>query len=92
MSRTKALFAGFLAGLVAGIAMTTAMLLLAWVFGIATVIIGDRISGFLAGVISFHFPLWERSAATIISGSSALDRQSPVRFLSAQLLVRLDAG
>jgi hypothetical protein len=49
MSRTKAIFAGFLAGLVAGIAMTTAMLLLAWIFGIATpiVIIGDRISVFL---------------------------------------------
>jgi hypothetical protein len=49
MIRTKAISAGFLAGLVAGIAMTTAMLLLAWIFGIATaiVIIGDRISVFL---------------------------------------------
>lgn len=49
MSRTKAISAGFLAGLVAGIAMTAAMLLLAWVFGIATpiVIISDRISVFL---------------------------------------------
>ena len=49
MSRTKAIFAGFLAGLVSGIAMTTAMLLLASVFGVATpiVLIGDRISVFL---------------------------------------------
>jgi len=49
MSRTKAIFGGSLAGLVAGIAMTTAMLLLAWVVGIATpiVLIGDRISVFL---------------------------------------------
>ncbi|PYL52266.1 MAG: hypothetical protein DMF29_11180, partial [Verrucomicrobia bacterium] len=49
MSRTKAIFAGLLAGFVAGIAMTTAMLLLAWVFGVATpiVLIGDRISVFL---------------------------------------------
>ena len=49
MSRTKAIFAGFLTGLVAGIAMTTAMLLLAWVFGVATpiVLIGDRISVFI---------------------------------------------
>ena len=50
MSRKKAIFAGSLAVLVAGIAMTTAMLLLAWGFGIATpiVIIGDRISVFLS--------------------------------------------
>jgi hypothetical protein len=49
MSGTKAIFAGSLAGLVAGIAMTTAMLLLAWVVGVATpiVLIGDRISVFL---------------------------------------------
>jgi DMSO/TMAO reductase YedYZ molybdopterin-dependent catalytic subunit len=49
MSRTKAIFGGSLAGLVAGIAMTTAMLLLAWVVGVATpiVLIGDRISVFL---------------------------------------------
>jgi DMSO/TMAO reductase YedYZ molybdopterin-dependent catalytic subunit len=45
MSRSKALLAGFLTGLVAAIAMTTVMLLLAC-FGIATplTIIGDRIS------------------------------------------------
>ena len=49
MSRTKALFAGFLSGLLAGIVMTTAMLLLAWLFGVATplVIIGDRLSVFI---------------------------------------------
>jgi DMSO/TMAO reductase YedYZ molybdopterin-dependent catalytic subunit len=48
MSRKKAIFAGFLAGLVAGIVMTAAMLLLA-VLGVATplVIIGDRLSVFI---------------------------------------------
>src|SRR6201993_4483409 len=49
MSRTRAIYAGLLAGLVAGIAMTTAMLLLA-TLGVATplVIIGDRLSVFIA--------------------------------------------
>src|SRR5438132_3568541 len=49
MSRSKAVFAGLLAGLVAGIAMTAAMLLLAS-FGIATplAIIGDRLSIFIS--------------------------------------------
>src|ERR1700730_7292975 len=48
MSRTKAISAGFLAGLVAGIAMMVVMLLLA-MFGIATplAIIGDRLSVFI---------------------------------------------
>src|ERR1700730_18076088 len=48
MSRTKAISAGFLAGLVAGIAMTVMMLLLA-MFGVATplAIIGDRLSVFI---------------------------------------------
>jgi DMSO/TMAO reductase YedYZ molybdopterin-dependent catalytic subunit len=48
VSRTKAVFVGLLAGLVAGIVMTTAMLLLATV-GVATplVIIGDRLSVFI---------------------------------------------
>ena len=48
MSRTKAIFAGFLAGLVGGIVMTAAMLLLA-TLGVATplVIIGDRLSVFI---------------------------------------------
>jgi DMSO/TMAO reductase YedYZ molybdopterin-dependent catalytic subunit len=48
MSRTKAIFAGLVAGLLAGIAMTTAMLLLA-ALGVATplVIIGDRLSVFI---------------------------------------------
>jgi DMSO/TMAO reductase YedYZ molybdopterin-dependent catalytic subunit len=48
MSRTKAIVAGLGAGLLAGIVMTTAMLVLA-VFGIATplVIIGDRLSVFI---------------------------------------------
>src|SRR5437879_5143737 len=48
MSRSKALFAGLMAGLIAGIAMTTVMLLLAC-FGVATplAIIGDRLSVFI---------------------------------------------
>src|ERR1700746_2676735 len=48
MSRTKAVAAGLLAGLVGGIAMTVAMLLLAS-FGVATplAIIGDRLSVFI---------------------------------------------
>src|SRR5437762_3638387 len=48
MSKPKALFAGLLTGLVAGIAMTTVMSLLAC-FGVATplTIIGDRLSVFI---------------------------------------------
>src|SRR5260370_31972622 len=48
MSRMKAISAGLLAGLVAGIVLTTAMLLLA-ALGVATplVIIGDRLSVFI---------------------------------------------
>jgi DMSO/TMAO reductase YedYZ molybdopterin-dependent catalytic subunit len=48
MSKTKAIFAGLLAGLVAGITMTAIMLLLAY-FGVATplVLIGDRLSVFI---------------------------------------------
>ena len=48
MRRTKAICAGLLAGLVAGILMTTAMILLA-ALGVATplVIIGDRLSVFI---------------------------------------------
>src|SRR5882757_6332889 len=48
MSRSKALLAGCLAGLVAAVAMTVVMLLLAC-FGVATplVIIGDRLSVFI---------------------------------------------
>jgi DMSO/TMAO reductase YedYZ molybdopterin-dependent catalytic subunit len=49
MSRTKALLVGLFSGLLAGIVLTSAMLLLAWVFGVATplVIIGDRLSVFI---------------------------------------------
>src|ERR1700736_5772150 len=36
MSRTKAISIGLLAGLLAGLVMTTALLLLAWLFGVAT--------------------------------------------------------
>src|SRR5207244_10693125 len=48
MSRTKAIFTGFLVGLVGGIVMTAGMLLLAEL-GVATplVIIGDRLSVFI---------------------------------------------
>jgi len=48
MSKSKALFAGLLAGLIAAIAMTATMLLLAC-FGVATplFIIGDRLSVFI---------------------------------------------
>src|SRR5437660_2393566 len=50
MSRSKVGLCGLFAGLVAGIAMTFAMLLLAWVFQIATplVILGDRLSVFIS--------------------------------------------
>src|SRR5437868_1282551 len=50
MSKSRALTTGFFAGVVAGIAMTVAMLLLAWAFNIATplVILGDRLSVFIS--------------------------------------------
>src|SRR5438270_13852544 len=49
MSRLRAIDAGFLAGLVAGLLMTVTMLLLAWLFGVAIplVIFGDRVSVFI---------------------------------------------
>src|SRR5262249_60764994 len=49
MSKTKAILAGLLAGFVAAVVMTTAMLLLA-TLGVATplVIIGDRLSVFIS--------------------------------------------
>jgi len=49
MTRRRAIGAGVLAGLVAGLLMTAVMLLLAWLFGIATplAILGDRISVFI---------------------------------------------
>src|SRR5436305_7186428 len=50
MSRSKVVLSGLFAGLVAGIAMTFVMLLLAWTFQIATplVILGDRLSVFIS--------------------------------------------
>ncbi len=50
MSRSKAIFAGILAGLFAGIALTVVMLLFAWALQIATplVILGDRLSVFIS--------------------------------------------
>src|SRR5437588_5533061 len=49
MTRLRAIGAGFLVGLVAGLAMTVTMLLLAWLAGVATplVIFGDRVSVFI---------------------------------------------
>jgi len=49
MTRLRATGARFLAGLIAGLFMTIAMLLLAWLFGVATplVIFGDRLSVFI---------------------------------------------
>jgi DMSO/TMAO reductase YedYZ molybdopterin-dependent catalytic subunit len=49
MTRRRAIGAGLLAGLVAGLLMTATMLLLAWLFGVATplVIFGDRLSVFI---------------------------------------------
>src|SRR3954466_2662166 len=49
MTRGRAVGAGFLAGITAGLLMTATMLLLAWLFGVATplVIFGDRISVFI---------------------------------------------
>src|ERR1043165_6142007 len=50
MTRSKRMLCGFFAGVVAGIAMTFAMLLMAWAFDIATplVILGDRLSVFIS--------------------------------------------
>src|ERR1051326_1862743 len=49
MTRLRAIGAGFLAGFLAGLLMTVTMLLLAWLFGVATplVISGDRLSVFI---------------------------------------------
>lgn len=49
MTRRRAIGAGLFAGFLAGLLMTAAMLLLAWLFGIATplIILGDRISVFI---------------------------------------------
>src|SRR5438105_14400399 len=49
MSRGRAVGAGFVAGAVAGLVMPAAMLLLAWLFGVATplAIFGDRLSVFI---------------------------------------------
>ena len=49
MTRRRAFWAGLLAGLAAALLMTGPMLLLAWLFGVATplVILGDRLSVFI---------------------------------------------
>lgn len=81
MSRSKAFLAGLLAGLVAGIAMTAGMLLLAY-FGIATplTIIGDRISVFfkpepflaLMGRVGGYNQLKQLGVGSTIAGQLAL--------------------
>lgn len=50
MTRSRALLCGLFAGFVAGLAMTVAMLFLAWAFDVATplVILGDRLSVFIS--------------------------------------------
>ena len=50
LSRGKAAALGLTSGLVAGVAMTVTMLLLGWIFGVATpiAIIGDRLSVFIS--------------------------------------------
>src|ERR1043166_701320 len=49
MTRLRAIGAGFLAGFIAALLMTVAMLAVAWLFGVATplVIFGDRLSVFI---------------------------------------------
>ncbi|MEY2557655.1 MAG: hypothetical protein QOE34_1080, partial [Verrucomicrobiota bacterium] len=49
MTRARAIGAGLLAGVVAGLGMTVVMFLLAWFFGVATpiAILGDRLSVFI---------------------------------------------
>jgi DMSO/TMAO reductase YedYZ molybdopterin-dependent catalytic subunit len=49
MNRSRAISAGLLAGTLAGLVMTVVMLLLAWLFGVATplAIFGDRLSVFI---------------------------------------------
>jgi hypothetical protein len=49
MTKSKAIDAGLLAGALAGLIMTIVMLLLAWLFGVATplAIMGDRLSVFI---------------------------------------------
>src|SRR5438876_10414261 len=49
MTRLRAIGTGFLTGLIAGLFMTVAMLVLAWLFGVATplAIFGDRLSVFI---------------------------------------------
>src|SRR5437868_7843979 len=49
MTRSRAIGAGFVAGLIAGLLMTATMLFLALVFGVATplVLLGDRLSVFI---------------------------------------------
>lgn len=49
MTRRRAIRAGFLAGALAGLVMTAVMLLLTWLFGVATplTIFGDRLSVFI---------------------------------------------
>jgi DMSO/TMAO reductase YedYZ molybdopterin-dependent catalytic subunit len=86
MSQTKPIFAGLLAGLVGGIAMTAAMLLLA-ALGVATplVIIGDRLSVFIS-------PGPFLSLMGKVGGYNHLKQLGVASTIGGQLLVAAIAG
>jgi hypothetical protein len=86
MSRIKALLAGVLAGAVAGITMTTAMLLLAWLWRRPLVLIGDRLSMFIPpghffcyGKVGGHNYLKQLGVGSTIAGQ-LLVAQLPEQF------------
>jgi DMSO/TMAO reductase YedYZ molybdopterin-dependent catalytic subunit len=82
MTRRSAFGAGLLAGLTAGVVMTTTMLFLAWLFGIATplVILGDRISVFipaddflaLMGRVGGYNNMKQLGVGSVVAGQLAL--------------------
>src|SRR5262245_26014072 len=86
MSQTKTISAGLLSGLVAGIVMTTAMLLLA-TLGVATplVIIGDRLSVFIS-------PGPFLSLMGKVGGYNHLKQLGVCSTIGGQLLVGVIAG
>src|SRR5437899_7040796 len=87
MSRPKAISSGLLAGLLAGIVMTVAMLLLAWLFGVATplAIIGDRLSIFIP-------PGPFLSIMGRVGGYNHLKQLGVGSTIAGQLLVSMFAG
>src|SRR3954468_3074849 len=78
MTRRRAFGAGLLAGLTAALLMTVTMLLLAWLFGVATplVIFGDRLSVFipadtflaLMGRVGGYNNMKQLGVASVIAG------------------------